>query len=226
MSEEHLNYTSCFNIIGPIMIGPSSSHTAGACAIGKCIYDLFGKVPSTIDITYYESFAETHLGHGTDYALIGGILGMEAADTRVPHSLTLAQEQGIQITIHESKEESPASHPNTALVTVKDNDNNQLTVLGTSIGGGSIELCYINSNGIELEPTYTPNLIILQSNQSIPEDEINQQLKQWDIDVTNGQITYDEHRQMIALNTSRCLTEEEFIQLTTNLELTNKMMVK
>ena len=225
MSEEHLNYTSCFNIIGPVMIGPSSSHTAGACALGKCIHDLFGTVAKEIDIIYYESFAETHLGHGTDYALIGGILGMEAADTRVPHSIRLAEEKGIKINISESKEESPANHPNTALVTVKD-ENHQLTFLGTSIGGGSIEICYVNNDGVEMEPTYTPNLILLQSKEEIPEEQIKSCLQAWDVEVTHGQITYGDTCQMVAFNTSRCLTDKEFEQLTEKLALTNKMMVK
>lgn len=225
MSEEHLNYISCFDIIGPIMIGPSSSHTAGACAIGRSVHELFGELPKNISVTYYESFAETHRGHGTDYALIAGILGMSACDERVPKSLEMAEDLGIHIDWYESKEESPAHHANTALVTVNDGKQHELTVLGISIGGGAIELCLINDNGLEIEPKYTTNLIVLQANGEIDEEAIHQRLHQCDIDAINGQITFCDNRQMMVLNTSRRLTEEEFHHLTQGLALTHKMML-
>ncbi len=92
-----MNYKSCFDIIGPIMIGPSSSHTAGALAIGLAARKLFGGTPEKIVIKYYESFADTHKGHGTDFAIIGGILGLAADDANVTQSIELAEEQGIEI---------------------------------------------------------------------------------------------------------------------------------
>ena len=80
MSTKQFN--SVFDIIGPVMIGPSSSHTAGAARIGKVVRHIFGEQPDSVDILLYESFAKTYRGHGTDIALVGGLLGMEPDDER------------------------------------------------------------------------------------------------------------------------------------------------
>ena len=86
-SNKVQNYKSCFDIIGPIMVGPSSSHTAGAIAIGALARQLFGGTPKSVRCDYYESFAETHKGHGTDFAIISGILGFATDDERVPRAV-------------------------------------------------------------------------------------------------------------------------------------------
>ena len=80
---EHLKYRSVFDIIGPVMVGPSSSHTAGAARIGKIVRTIFGEQPESVDIFLFESFAKTYRGHGTDIALVGGLLGMEPDDERL-----------------------------------------------------------------------------------------------------------------------------------------------
>lgn len=128
-----VNYKSVFDIIGPIMIGPSSSHTAGACAIGRAANSIFQEKPTDIVIHYYESFAQTHKGHGTDYAIISGILGFDPDDSRVPYAIGLARDQGINITFIEEPGDSPINHPNTAIIDLK-NDDKQVTVAGCSIG--------------------------------------------------------------------------------------------
>ena len=78
------NYKSVFDIIGPVMIGPSSSHTAGAVKIGRVANKLFGMVPPKVTVHYYGSFARTHRGHGTDYAIAAGLLGFASDDSRIP----------------------------------------------------------------------------------------------------------------------------------------------
>ena len=93
---EQLKYRSVFDIIGPIMVGPSSSHTAGAARIGKIVRSIFGEQPDSVDILLYESFAKTYRGHGTDIALVGGLLGMEPDDARLADSLKIAYEKGIE----------------------------------------------------------------------------------------------------------------------------------
>ena len=80
---EELRFNSVFDIIGPVMIGPSSSHTAGAARIGKVVRSIFGQQPDSVDIYLYESFAKTYRGHGTDIALVGGLLGMEPDDEQL-----------------------------------------------------------------------------------------------------------------------------------------------
>lgn len=223
MSEEHLNYTSCFDIIGPIMIGPSSSHTAGACAIGRSVHDLFGEIPTKVLITYYESFAETHQGHGTDYALIAGILGMGAADERVPNSLDIAKDKGIEITIRESKLESPAHHANTAMVTVMSETGHELTVVGVSIGGGAMELRLIQENGMMIQPNFTTNLIVLKTKADFNNQVLNKRLENLNIDVINEQTSQDKKNQLILINTERSLSCNEFKTLTDGLDIIRKV---
>ena len=104
------NYKSCFDIIGPIMVGPSSSHTAGAIAIGALARQLFGGTPKNVRCDYYESFSETHKGHGTDFAIISGILGFTTDDERVPRAVEIAVSQGMHIEFVERKEPSPVNH--------------------------------------------------------------------------------------------------------------------
>ena len=86
---EELRFNSVFDIIGPVMIGPSSSHTAGAARIGKVVRSIFGQQPDSVDIYLYESFAKTYRGHGTDIALVGGLLGMEPDDEQLANSLEI-----------------------------------------------------------------------------------------------------------------------------------------
>ena len=94
---EHLKYRSVFDIIGPVMVGPSSSHTAGAARIGKIVRTIFGEQPDSVDIFLFESFAKTYRGHGTDIALVGGLLGMEPDDERLSDSLKIAHENGMEV---------------------------------------------------------------------------------------------------------------------------------
>lgn len=135
-------FHSVFDIIGPIMVGPSSSHTAGALALGKAASQLFGMLPKKITIYYYESFADTHLGHGTDFAILGGILGLAADDPLLPHSLEMARAQNIEVSFIEEKVPSPVAHPNTAKM-VLERDDRCMTATGCSIGGGSIQLNFV-----------------------------------------------------------------------------------
>jgi L-serine dehydratase, iron-sulfur-dependent, beta subunit len=149
-----LRFKSVFDIIGPVMVGPSSSHTAGAARIGKVVHDIFGEKPEKVTIHLYESFAKTYRGHGTDIALVGGLLGMEPDDKRLSDSLKIAYEKGIKVAfVPESKE---VDHPNTAKIKLVKGDHN-LTVTGVSIGGGNIQISEINGFKMSLSlgtPTY------------------------------------------------------------------------
>lgn len=92
-----MKYRSVFDIIGPVMIGPSSSHTAGAARMGQVACQLFRHEPERVSISLYGSFAKTYRGHGTDVALIGGILGFETDDLRIPEALEIAKERNIEV---------------------------------------------------------------------------------------------------------------------------------
>lgn len=132
-------FRSVFDIIGPIMVGPSSSHTAGALALGKAAAQLFGMLPKKITIQYYESFADTHLGHGTDFAILGGILGLNADDPMLPNAVEMAESQQIEVRFIEERVPSPVGHPNTARMTLE-RDDLRIIATGSSVGGGTIAL--------------------------------------------------------------------------------------
>lgn len=159
----NLKFKSVFDIMGPVMIGPSSSHTAGAVRIGKIVHSIFGEQPTEVDFHLYQSFAKTYQGHGTDLALVAGILGMDTNDARIPQSLELADKAGIKIFWHIHKDEK-ADHPNTALISIK-SDTKQMTIKGISIGGGNIQVTELNGFDIALNMN-TPTFIIVH--QDVP----------------------------------------------------------
>ncbi|MFC4076444.1 L-serine ammonia-lyase, iron-sulfur-dependent subunit beta [Salinithrix halophila] len=140
-----MKYRSVFDIIGPVMIGPSSSHTAGAARIGRAARSLFGRKPDRVTVTFYGSFAKTYRGHGTDIAIIGGVLGFDTSDERIVRSLEIAEREGTVVTFVES-EEVP-DHPNTARLLLEDGEGST-EMVGISIGGGKMEV--VELDGFEL----------------------------------------------------------------------------
>ncbi|EHY92587.1 MULTISPECIES: L-serine ammonia-lyase, iron-sulfur-dependent subunit beta [Staphylococcus] len=151
-----MKYKTVFDIIGPTMVGPSSSHTAGAVRIGLVARDLFNQLPKQADIYLYGSFMETYKGHGTDVALVGGLLGYDTDDDRIQTSLETAEEAGMKVNFIEMAEER--SHPNTAIINMRDGDK-EISVEGVSIGGGKIEVVAINGFNIAISGNY-PALLV------------------------------------------------------------------
>ena len=123
-----------FDILGPDLVGPSSSHTAGAVRIGLITRRLLGSEPKKADIALAGSFAATGRGHGTDRALAAGLLGMQPDDIRIPDSLHLAQERGMEVHFREIQLKD--AHPNTALLHVTAPDGRELELQASSLGGG------------------------------------------------------------------------------------------
>ncbi|WMJ23890.1 L-serine ammonia-lyase, iron-sulfur-dependent subunit beta [Paludicola sp. MB14-C6] len=149
-----------FDIIGPVMIGPSSSHTAGAVRIGKIAGALLKGKPVKATIYLYGSFAKTYKGHGTDKALIAGILGMNPDDPRIRNSLELATEEGLEY--HFIKDEMDGAHPNTTRIELVDSQGNEAITQGASIGGGNVVIQKINDMKVEITGQYT-TLIVLHN---------------------------------------------------------------
>ena len=129
------------------MIGPSSSHTAGAARIGRVARDLFGRQPKWVRIHLYGSFAETYRGHGTDVAIVGGLLDYDTHDERIKTAFEDAKEAGMQYEF--IPEEAHKEHPNTARLVMGD-DNGEMSVEGISIGGGKIEISEVNGFKLRL----------------------------------------------------------------------------
>ena len=152
-------YKSVFDIIGPIMVGPSSSHTAGAVAIGRAGNKLFGGVPRKVTVHYYGSFAQTHRGHGTAYAIAAGILGFDTDDLRVPNAPEIAKKRGVDIRFVEEDGPSPIVHPNTAILDMS-SGTKKAQISGCSIGGGSIEIRNLIIHDTEITPTGSLPIII------------------------------------------------------------------
>src|SRR5574344_589062 len=123
---------SIFDILGPVMVGPSSSHTAGAVRIGLMARILLKEKPVYADVGFYGSFAATYRGHGTDRAIAAGLLGMQPDDIRIPSSLSIAEAEGLKISF--SPVELQNAHPNTAVITLQGSSGNRITVQASSIG--------------------------------------------------------------------------------------------
>lgn len=133
---------NAFDILGPVMIGPSSSHTAGAVRIGRITRMFLGSEPVKADILLHGSFAKTYKGHGTDKALIAGIMGMNTDDSRIRRAPELAKQNGLEIMIRTG--EIDGAHPNTAYITLKDAAGKTVSLMGSSIGGGNILVTQLN----------------------------------------------------------------------------------
>lgn len=146
-----------FDILGPVMVGPSSSHTAGAVRIGLITKKLLGSVPVKADITLSGSFASTGVGHGTDKALVAGLLGMDTDNIRIPESFDIAREQNMEFTFY--KMNIRDAHPNTALLKVEAASGRTVEVQASSLGGGRIMINKLD--GIQINVTgERPALIV------------------------------------------------------------------
>lgn len=146
-----------FDIIGPVMIGPSSSHTAGAVRLGRVAYKLLGTEAVSARIELTGSFAQTYRGHGTDKALVAGIMGMDSDDERIRRSLELAAEAGMEVAFVETN--IPNAHPNTARITLTGRHGESAVVQGASVGGGSILITAINGMSVSFTGQYNTILV-------------------------------------------------------------------
>ena len=146
------------DIIGPIMVGPSSSHTAGALHVAAMVRSLLDGEPRHVRFTLYGSFARTGSGHGTDKALVAGILGLHSDDTRIRQSFELAQEAGVAIEF-ENDYDTDAGHPNTVDIWAESERGSAVEARGVSIGGGAAKLTRIN--GIDVDVTGEFNSMIV-----------------------------------------------------------------
>ena len=146
-----------FDILGPVMVGPSSSHTAGAARLGKIARTVADEEFKKVTFLLHGSFAKTYRGHGTDRALVAGILGMEPSDKRLRNSLEIARDKGIEIEFIE--ENLGDVHPNTVKFLIETSSGKICDVMGSSIGGGSIEVIEVNGSSVNFTGEY-PTLII------------------------------------------------------------------
>ncbi|MBQ7919183.1 MAG: L-serine ammonia-lyase, iron-sulfur-dependent subunit beta [Lachnospiraceae bacterium] len=179
---------SLFDILGPVMVGPSSSHTAGAVRIGYIARVLLGCKPVSADLALHGSFAATGKGHGTDRALVAGLLGMKPDDMRIPDSFRIAKEEGLAFSFEEVQ--IPGAHPNTVLLFLRGEDGKELEVQASSIGGGRIMINKID--GIDVNCSgELPTLIIHNLDQPGLVAKVTTRLSEKNINVATMQIFRD-----------------------------------
>ena len=136
------NKSSVFDMIGPVMIGPSSSHTAGVVRIARAAIRVLGGIPEEASITFYNSFARTYEGHGSDRAILGGLMDFKTDDARIKNALEIAAEKGLSYKF-KSIGNSSIHHPNTIKLNLRKGDR-QIEVVGESLGGGVINIAEVD----------------------------------------------------------------------------------
>lgn len=150
--------SNVFDLLGPIMVGPSSSHTAGAVRLGMMARKILGDEPVEGTIVLHGSFAKTGKGHGTNLALVAGLLDMKPDDERIPDAPKIAQELGLNFRLESGN--LGDVHPNSVKFDLISKHGKNVQVLGSSVGGGSIVIQEINGFEVEIKGDY-PTLVIL-----------------------------------------------------------------
>ncbi len=143
---------SLFDIIGPIMIGPSSSHTAGAAKLAKIAGEFAGGKVVSVKFYLHGSFQNTYRGHGTDRALVAGLLGLDPHDTRLRTAFKLAEERGM--TYEFIPQDLGMVHPNTVKFEMTTDDNRTIEVMGSSVGGGEVVITEVNGFEVRFDGNY------------------------------------------------------------------------
>lgn len=169
-----------FDILGPVMVGPSSSHTAGAARLGKVARAVAGEKIVDVKFFLHGSFAKTYKGHGTDKALLAGILGMNPDDERLRASLSIAKEEGLRFEFIEC--DLGDYHPNTVKFVMECESGNVCEVLGSSIGGGSIEIVEVDGNKASFSGAY-PTLITCHDDKFGTVNKVTQLLLEHEINI-------------------------------------------
>ncbi len=178
-----------FDILGPVMVGPSSSHTAGAVRIGRIARRLLGEdTPARAQIGLSGSFAATGHGHGTDRAIVAGLLGMQPSDERIAVSFDVARQEGMAFSF--SRATLPGEHPNTARLALTGRSGKTLTIVASSLGGGRIMV--VEMNGLRANFSGDlPTLIVQNRDQPGHVSEVTSMLAHKGVNIATMQLYRD-----------------------------------
>lgn len=211
---------SVFDIIGPIMIGPSSSHTAGAARLAKVAASIAGGRIKKVEFLLHGSFSETYKGHGTDKALAAGILDMEPWDENIKNSLEKAEEKGIEIVF------TPADlgdvHPNTVRFIITKDDGSVSMITGSSIGGGNILIFDIDGQAVEFTGE-RPTLLTRYRDLPGVISKISSILYEENMNIANMRVYRNEKGKManMTLETDSIITEDAMNKIRKITEIDN-----
>jgi L-serine dehydratase len=175
-----------FEVIGPVMIGPSSSHTAGAVRLGRLGRSVFGEMPARARITLHGSFASTGRGHGTDLALVAGLLGFAPDDERIRTADDEAIAAGMHVTFTES--DLGEVHPNTARMELESVDGRTITVQGSSVGGADVVLTAIGAFDVAITGEL-PVLVVEHNDQPGVIASVSAVLAQYGVNIASMEVS-------------------------------------
>lgn len=161
-----MSFISVFDVLGPNMIGPSSSHTAGAAVIAGLARRLIAPPLKRVSFTLYGSFAKTYHGHGTDRALLGGMLGFATDDLRIRDSFQIANERGLAFSFTPNEEETEI-HPNTVDIRMENAAGQVMEVRGVSLGGGKVKIVRINGVEVDFTGEYSALIVVHQDTPGV-----------------------------------------------------------
>lgn len=196
-----------FDILGPVMVGPSSSHTAGAVRIGYVAKCLLQDTPKLVKIFFYGSFAATGAGHGTDRAVVAGLLGMKPDDIRIPDSFNYAQKAGLDYSFQQT--DLKDAHPNTVVLEMQGINGRTLTVQASSLGGGRIMINRLD--GIDVNFTAEkPTLIVHNLDQPGHVAEVTSMLSHKCVNIATIQLNRDKRGgyAVMVLETDQAIPDE------------------
>lgn len=221
-----MNFLSMFDVIGPNMIGPSSSHTAGAVAIALMARKMFPEEIKKATFTLYGSFAKTYRGHGTDRALLGGILGFATDDERIRDAFEYAKEMQIdyQFVIDENTQ---TNHPNTADIELLGVNGYTLSIRGESIGGGKMKIVRIDHIDVEFTGEYS-TLIVHQQDKPGVVAHITQALSEQEVNIAFMRLFREDKgaNAYTVVESDEPIPEEVLDKIRTNPNVDNLMLIQ
>ena len=219
-------FISLFEVIGPNMVGPSSSHTAGAVSMALLARKLFPAVIKKVEFTLYGSFAKTYRGHGTDRALLGGIMGFETDDLRIRDSLSIAKERNLDY--HFSiGQDTGEEHPNTADIDMTGVNGERLFVRGVSIGGGKVKIVRLNQIDVDFTGEYS-TLIISQTDRPGVVAHITKVLSEREVNIAFMRLFREEKgaKAFTVVESDERIPDEVVEQIRENLLVSDVMLVQ
>lgn len=175
-----------FDIVGPVMVGPSSSHTAGAVKIGNVSRKLLGQDVARAEILFHGSFLTTGRGHGTDRAILAGLMGMAADDERIPDSLAIARQKGLDYSFG-GVDLGEDAHPNSVKMNLKGVNGKELEIVAASIGGGRIRVEELDGLAANFSGDY-PTLIVHNIDQPGHVAEVTSMLQHKSVNIADMQL--------------------------------------